>query len=477
MAFNMFPWTNLHNLNADWLLKTVKECKEAVEESLAAVRAALTDAVLYTSQSKDTSSRRVACTNIHAVSYDSTVLQTAEKAQARTNIGAASDTDMEAAVDRISGAEDRIGGVEDRMTAAETDIDNLESSRVSYAAQQQLTDTQKTTARGNIGAAPSLGVVMYNTAQSLSDAYKAQARENIGAISSADIPTITGTVQYDQAQSLTDAQKAQARSNISAAAASDIPNVSDVLRYSAQSLTASQKAQARQNIGVSNEQDQPFIVTVETNELGTGYQIDHTLADIIQQINYGRIAVVAFTPIGSHIQYFSEINLDQYSTNNAANATIFLPQTPGSAAATIWYYIALINDGTSDSLTVSEYSVRLAPDCTISDNGKVLSVSNGRPAWVQKDPTVVTDLVSSSITLAAADNTIYKYGTLSSLTVSSFPATGAFSITFTSGSTATTLTVPQTLVMHDSFTVEANTRYEINVLDGYAVAAGWSVSA
>ena len=93
-------------------------------------------------------------------------------------------------------------------------------------------------------------------------------------------------------------------------------------------------------------------------------------------------------------------------------------------------------------------------------------------------PSIVTDLSSTSITLANANNnTEYNYGELSALTISSIPATGYFEITFTSGSTATVLTVPNTMIMPDSFAVEANTRYEINCKDGYALVAGWAVSA
>jgi hypothetical protein len=91
---------------------------------------------------------------------------------------------------------------------------------------------------------------------------------------------------------------------------------------------------------------------------------------------------------------------------------------------------------------------------------------------------VVTDLSSTSITLAsAADNTIYEYGELSALTIAAIANPGEFSITFTSGSTATVLTVPNTMIMPDGFAVEANTRYEINCKDGYALVAGWAVSA
>ena len=95
-----------------------------------------------------------------------------------------------------------------------------------------------------------------------------------------------------------------------------------------------------------------------------------------------------------------------------------------------------------------------------------------------QDPLTITDLSSTSITLAsAADNTEYHYGELSALTVTAITNPGEFSITFTSGSTATVLTVPNSMIMPDGFAVEANTRYEINCKDSYAVVAGWAVSA
>ena len=77
--------------------------------------------------------------------------------------------------------------------------------------------------------------------------------------------------------------------------------------------------------------------------------------------------------------------------------------------------------------------------------------------------------------ITAADNTIYTCGEVTSITVTA-DATIAFTVIFISGSTPATLTMDDSIVMPDGFAVEANTRYEINVSDGYAVAAGWAVS-
>ena len=71
------------------------------------------------------------------------------------------------------------------------------------------------------------------------------------------------------------------------------------------------------------------------------------------------------------------------------------------------------------------------------------------------------------------DNNIYECGELTSLTVTAIDNPGSFIIRFLSGATATTTTLPAGMVFPDAFTPEANTRYEINCVDGYALAAGW----
>ena len=89
-------------------------------------------------------------------------------------------------------------------------------------------------------------------------------------------------------------------------------------------------------------------------------------------------------------------------------------------------------------------------------------------------PDIVTDLSSTSITLSAAANTYYTYGTLTSLTISSFPASGTFWIVFESGATATTVTGIDN-ADGTPFSPEANKRYKITVEDGYASFLAWSV--
>ena len=91
-------------------------------------------------------------------------------------------------------------------------------------------------------------------------------------------------------------------------------------------------------------------------------------------------------------------------------------------------------------------------------------------------PVVVT-VSGATPTITPANNTIYNCGEVESLTITNPPANGAYSIVFTSGATPTDLSVDPAIKMPDGFSVEANKRYEINVLNRWAVAGSWAVSA
>ena len=87
---------------------------------------------------------------------------------------------------------------------------------------------------------------------------------------------------------------------------------------------------------------------------------------------------------------------------------------------------------------------------------------------------VVKDLTSTSITLEAAAETRYIYGELSSLTVSSLPTEGFVNILFTSGTTPTVLTLPNTVKMPEWVTIGANMTVMIGIADGvYGSAQIW----
>ena len=94
MAFNMFPFSNLHDLNLDWVLRTIKAAVETVQTFAARLTQAESDI-----QDLETS----------RVSYaESQTLTSTQKARARNNIGAASAADLTALGVRVAGDEDLI---------------------------------------------------------------------------------------------------------------------------------------------------------------------------------------------------------------------------------------------------------------------------------------------------------------------------------------------------------------------------------
>lgn len=107
-------------------------------------------------------------------------------------------------------------------------------------------------------------------------------------------------------------------------------------------------------------------------------------------------------------------------------------------------------------------------------NGKQLCVKTidaGGGSGYVKEPTIVEDLTSTTITLDKAEkNTIYKYGTLTSLTVSANDTSDEeIIIYFTAGNTITT-SFPNTLkwVNDDELSPDANTNYVISIINNIA---------
>lgn len=101
-----------------------------------------------------------------------------------------------------------------------------------------------------------------------------------------------------------------------------------------------------------------------------------------------------------------------------------------------------------------------------SVNTRTGAVTGLAEAWTIENKTSA----DTSVTLQTGK--FYVFPEMSTLSVT-VTATGMYAFRFTSGSTATTLTVTGA-TMPDSFTVEASKVYEVNVYQGYAVVQSWS---
>lgn len=82
------------------------------------------------------------------------------------------------------------------------------------------------------------------------------------------------------------------------------------------------------------------------------------------------------------------------------------------------------------------------------------------------------------VTITPVDNSFYNCGELTSLTISNPPATGAWSVVFTSGATATDCDFPDSLQWQNDTvpTISANQTYEIIVKDNRAVCGEFPVA-
>ena len=118
---------------------------------------------------------------------------------------------------------------------------------------------------------------------------------------------------------------------------------------------------------------------------------------------------------------------------------------------------------------------------TAGTAGQVLGLdSNLNPAWMDQTGgggggMNIVSLSGTQITQVGADNTFYVCGELTELTFTA-PSVGITGIRFTSGTTPTVLTISGVTAWmfdFDPTTLEADTTYEINVLNGIGVA-GWA---
>ena len=203
---------------------------------------------------------------------------------------------------------------------------------------------------------------------------------------------------------------------------------SNAVHYSADSgKTTAERAAALANVG-----GEPKKLTVNFTYASSTYTADHTITEIKAAYDAGKTVEAV---------YNSEVYRLTYAASGVAIFACATEDGDGNP-----YIVALC--GVHNVLT--------------GDDGWEFHDIN-----IAKGP-ITTAVSGSTPTIAAADNTIYECGECTSLTVSSFPATGWFEIDFNSGSTATVLYLPNDLEdrMPTGFTVETNTHYEINVKKG-----------
>ncbi len=86
----------------------------------------------------------------------------------------------------------------------------------------------------------------------------------------------------------------------------------------------------------------------------------------------------------------------------------------------------------------------------------------------------IVSVSGTTPTISADAGSVYVCGELTSLNFTP-PSTGVTTVVFTSGATATELTLPSTVKMPDWFVMEANRTYEISIsLGQYGSVMSWA---
>ena len=110
------------------------------------------------------------------------------------------------------------------------------------------------------------------------------------------------------------------------------------------------------------------------------------------------------------------------------------------------------------------------------------SSSNAVGTYTESAKSAISDMLNGAIQISGTDPTIiaksgirYVCGEVLSLNFTP-SVNGICDVMFTSGSTPTVLTLPNTVKMPEWFIIEANTTYEINIADGiYGAVTSWTV--
>ncbi len=130
----------------------------------------------------------------------------------------------------------------------------------------------------------------------------------------------------------------------------------------------------------------------------------------------------------------------------------------------------------------TEELLQLRYDPTVWQTGDVITAVrlNKMEDGIQDaDETPVNEVSGSTVTQAMDPNEFYVFGEVTSLTLTLTAGeegvVNEYHFRFTSGSTPTTLDLPVAVELPDNFSVDADTVYEISIIDDYGVFAAWSV--
>lgn len=197
--------------------------------------------------------------------------------------------------------------------------------------------------------------------------------------------------------------------------------------------------------------------------------VDQGAANAGKLLAVGQDGGVTLVSGGANGKSAYELAVDNGFSGTEAEWLTSLKGAPGSAGSTPVRGV--------DYMTNEDIS-------SIASSAAAAAATQLQPTVASKadKPAVITVPTGGAVTQALDAGKLYHFtGSLTSLTLTLNAAASGelaqYHFDFTAGSAAPTLTLPNAVSMPDGWSVDANTHYEVDILNGYGLAAGWEVSA
>ena len=215
-----------------------------------------------------------------------------------------------------------------------------------------------------------------------------------------------------------------------------------------------------------------------TSMSGGTYQ--ESFADILNAYNNGAPVYLAFSANMGDYSY--KLNIRMFMSEFSSNTSSYILISNVLSFTRVLSYIVVNSDGTFNMIQLG----KALPSVTSSDDGMFLRVnSNGdwsaQTVTADQFQTPRVSMTSSDTSSLITPNRFYVFPEMASLSIrlaisSDTNIVNEYHFMFTSGATATSLSLPDTVNLPSGFTVEANHIYEVTILENCATVKGWPVN-
>ena len=199
------------------------------------------------------------------------------------------------------------------------------------------------------------------------------------------------------------------------------------------------------------------------------------ISNAVKQITLTDLVTIIKNKIGS-LKNPNKLKFTGAVTNEydgSKEVTINIPENSGGS-----YKLPVANSTTLGGVKPVSKTSEMSQDVGVDSNGKLYTISSGSGEVVANVPRQEMQNTDTNITLQP--NILYAFPEMSTLTVmlgnpSDTNIANEYHFFFTSGATPTSLTLND--VLSDTYSIEANTKYEVSILEGVAYIRGVANSA